>query len=68
MDQPRQALLQIIAPHFVAGMVMEEDGVFWRAVRLAPIIRYMVGWQWPRITGYCKKKGWQVRYINGDTR
>ncbi len=45
-------LLRIVAPHFVAGVVVGE--------RAAPIVRYMTHWSPYRIWEYCQRKGWQV--------
>ncbi len=49
-------LLAILAPHFTAGLEMEE-GV---AKRCAPIIKYMLGWDYKKIESYCSRKGWQL--------
>lgn len=49
-------LLVITAPHFVAGICMEGDV----AVRSAPILKYMLGWDALRIKTYVAKKGWML--------
>lgn len=46
--------LRIEAPHFVAGIILKNN----RAIRTAPIVKYMVGWNYDRIRKYCKRKGW----------
>lgn len=48
-------IIVITAPHFVAGVCMNHQDV---AVRAAPILKYMVGWDFPRIESYVAKKGW----------
>ena len=45
-------LLQIHAPHFVAGVIV--------GVRAAPIIKYMQSWSYSQIVDYCRKKGWDA--------
>lgn len=45
---------QITAPHFVAGFVMYNGAV----EQVAPIIRYMKGWDITSVEEYCKKKNW----------
>lgn len=42
--------MRIVAPHFVAGVVVGEVA--------APIVNYMRAWSPERIEGYCQKKGW----------
>lgn len=48
-------LLRIVAPHFVAGVVLSST---FRAQRVAPILSYMLGWSEDDIRNYCKKKDW----------
>lgn len=39
---PMRRVLQVSAPHFVAGAVWERDrNQIWRCVRSAPILRWM---------------------------
>lgn len=52
-------IIRIVAPHFVAGALLEPSGV----VRTAPIIKYMVGWTRDKVFGYCKSKGWSAEVI-----
>lgn len=49
-------MLVIDAPHFYAGLVLEQR----RVVRAAPIVAYMVGWDVPRVLRHCLTKGWRV--------
>ena len=55
------ALVRIVAPHFVAGLVARAGAV----VRAAPIIRYMVGWTGKRVRDYCARKGWTWERCDG---
>lgn len=48
---------RIKAPHFVCGIVFDEEG---RVVEAAPIVRYMRTWSAERILSYCDRKGWEV--------
>lgn len=48
-------MLQIVSPHFVAGVVLGE--------RAAPIVRYMVLWDEQRIRDYCAAKRWRVEVV-----
>lgn len=58
--------LRITAPHFVAGVDL-NDGV---AVHSAPILWYMVNADWTeqRIRDYCNRKQWTVEEIGWRTR
>ena len=47
--------LRIVAPHFVAGIVIGD--------RAAPIIAYMLRWDVRRIRDYCARKGWEIEAI-----
>jgi len=54
LEAPRWPLLiRIEAPHFVAGYDMANNNI-------APIIKYMRGWNLTRIETYCARKGWLV--------
>lgn len=47
-------LIRIVAPHFVAGVMMGSPN------RCAPIVKYMAKWSSEEILAYCKKKGWEA--------
>jgi hypothetical protein len=49
-----EALVRVVAHHFVAGLVA-VDG---RVVRAAPILRYMLGWDGARVAAYVQARGW----------
>lgn len=54
-------LLRIIAPWFVAGVVLRDDIV----VEAAPILRYTVGWSEERLRSYAKRRRWNVGNLIG---
>ena len=49
-------MIRISAPHFVAGVVLENNTV----VRAAPILKYMMGWSWRQVRHYCICKHWTI--------
>ena len=55
-------LLQITAPYFVAGLVIEEGSV----KKVAPIIKYMRGYTIKRVRMYCERKGWTITLVGGE--
>jgi hypothetical protein len=48
---------RINAPHFVAGVVIDDDGY---CIQAAPIIGYCVGKPSTWFFDYCRKKGWTI--------
>ena len=54
-------LFRIVAPHFVAGLILARTG---RITQAAPILRYMVGWSLGRVESYCLSKGWAVNLLS----
>jgi hypothetical protein len=52
-------LAQITAPHFTAGIVLEND----RVVTVPPILKYMWGWHRNYVRDYCKRKGWTITVV-----
>lgn len=55
-------LIRIVAPHFVAGLILVNDQI----TRCAPIVAYMKLKQWDPFTIalYCQKKNWQFEIID----
>lgn len=51
-------LIRIEAPHFVAGLVVEDGQVY----ESAPVIKYMRGWTQEKVINYCRVKGWKVTW------
>ncbi len=54
--QMTETLAQIDAPHFCAGIVLQNNIV----VEAADIVKYMRKWSRDRVRSYCKQKGWKV--------
>lgn len=54
-----ETLALIDAPHFYAGIVLQND----RVVEAADIVKYMRGWTRMRVRGYCRNKGWKVSVV-----
>lgn len=52
-------LYQISAPHMTAGLGIQYDKVRWQA----PIISYMAGWSYQKVSDYCKEKGWTLTQV-----
>ncbi len=48
------------AAHFYCGVILQAD----RAVRAAPIVRYLLHWPRIRIEQYCRKRGWYCEVLN----
>ena len=55
-------LIRIVAPYFVAGIVLEEGVV----IEAAPIVRYMMGWSGMRVRSYAKRKHWTAMPCPGS--
>lgn len=47
-------LWRIVAPHFVAGLIVRDGFV----VEAAPIIGWADGRPWPYLKTYMQRKGW----------
>jgi len=54
-----ETLIQITAPHFVAGIVARDGKV----IEAANIVKYMRGWDGKQVADYCKEKGWSWRRV-----
>lgn len=54
-----KGMIRIEAPHFTAGVVLGQ-GMF--VIKAPPIVKYMVGWDYHRVMGYCRRKGWGATY------
>lgn len=50
-------LVRVVAPHFVAGMVMNGD----TCTEAAPILRWAIGKRRGFLSGYFRNKGWEGR-------
>jgi hypothetical protein len=54
-----QVAAQITSRYFCAGIDFLNNVV----VRTAPILSYMLGWSWERVTYFCKSKGWEFKHL-----
>ena len=59
-------LIQIKAPHFVAGLILHPDKR--HVVKAAPIIKYMIGWTARQVWDYSKEKNWECYQVHPSTR
>lgn len=59
-----EILAAIDAPHFMAGVVLQND----RVVGAADIVKYMRGWTRKRMRDYCASKGWHVSIVSESRR
>lgn len=61
--KPFERLYTIDAPHFNAGCIAPMGQ---KVTIAAPIIHYMVGWDYNKIALYTTKKGWKMTFQNID--
>ena len=47
-------LWRIVAPHFVAGLIVDHG----RVAQAAPILRWAEGRRWGNVRRYLKAQGW----------
>lgn len=52
-------LVRVVAPHFVAGLVMDGD----TCTDAAPILRWAVGKQRAFLSEYFRRKGWRAAIV-----
>jgi hypothetical protein len=55
-----EVLMRVIAPHFVAGVVVRGAAI----VEAAPIVRYMIGWNGRRFARYCGERRWRFEVVD----
>ena len=55
----RETLAVIDAPHFYAGIVLQDEVV----TEAADIVKYMRKWSRDRVREYCKTKKWRVSVV-----
>jgi hypothetical protein len=53
-------LYRILAPHFVAGIVVAQDGVI---ILTAPILKWAGNSAFAGFKSYCYRKGWKVEAV-----
>lgn len=56
---PPEVIVRVVAPHFVAGLVLENG----RVVKAAPILRWAVGRTLPAIEQYCYRRQWILERV-----
>jgi len=56
-----ETLVRIVAPHFVAGIVVKND----RVVAAADVVRYMERRRWTAddVRAYVARKGWKATIV-----
>ena len=60
----KEILAAIDAPHFYAGIVLQND----RVVEAADIVKYMRKWSRDKVRDYCQNKNWRVSVISETER
>lgn len=66
-------LMRVVAPHFVAGVVVELGGppdlplcealYYGRVIEAAPILHWSVGRIYEHLWSYAQRKGWQIEIV-----
>jgi len=51
-----EVIAEITAPHFTAGIVLEND----RVIEAAPIVKSLKGKTRAQVRDYCLQQGWKV--------
>lgn len=57
----RHHLMRVVAPHFVAGLVLDSGG---RCVETAPILAASIGKSEAELRAYFARRGWQVELVS----
>lgn len=52
-------LVRVVAPHFVAGMILRDDTI----VSAAPILRWTIGKRRVWLSRYFRRKGWTATIL-----
>lgn len=60
MARYKRSLWQITAPHFCAGLLLDQDGICYLA---APILSWAVGKTQMKLETYFRKKNWEVQLV-----
>lgn len=59
-------LLRIEAPHFVAGIIFDENG---QCIKAAPIVKWCRGLYYPEVDVRIKARNWKIHWCrNGEPR
>lgn len=54
---------RILAPHFVAGVVADDDII----IQAAPIVGWSVGNSFTDFRDYCQKRGWLIEPLDDSS-
>jgi hypothetical protein len=54
-----KVLVRVVAPHFVAGLIMRDDV----CVEAAPILRWALGKSRDELRAYFARKGWRASIV-----
>lgn len=54
-------LYRITAPHFVAGIIVAQDGVI---IATAPILKWAGNWAFAGFQSYCARKRWKIEKVS----
>lgn len=57
MKNTEEVLIRVVAPHFVAGLVLRNA----RIVLAAPILRWVMGKSEDFLVAYFERKGWEAK-------
>jgi hypothetical protein len=62
-DRPgaRHRLVRVTAPHFVAGLVLDESG---HCIEAPPILAASIGKTAGELARYFERRGWQAELVN----
>ena len=56
-------LIRISAPHFTAGLEMEN----WIVTEAAPILKYMKDWKFEEVKRYIDNNRWELEPVDDPT-
>jgi hypothetical protein len=54
-----ELLVRVVAPHFVAGLVLEDD----RCTEAAPILAWAIHWRRDALRAYFRRKHWRATIL-----
>ena len=65
MAAERERLVRVEAPHFVAGMIFDNESK--RVTSAAPILSWAVGRHVTELRTYCGRKGWKASVVRSQS-
>lgn len=57
---PNRTAVRVVAPHFVAGIILDETG---HCVEAAPILRWTVGKHYSELRAYFWRRKWLAHLV-----